>query len=351
MSKHSKIADELSNLDEDVLTFLADHNWDVSEQSSSLVNAGLDLPSSLQVNAGSDTPPSIPSSFTNVAPSCVQPVIEFVSKDNSDNISNSELASSVPTSQPYYLTNSATVTEDAGQQSTEANVLSSTGCSDHPSLDTGEVFDNPHDSLPSDHQDLSVANSQPASSTVEKNVSSKLYKCKQCGKRFFRYLSAKNHCKNTQFSWACSNCGISINKKCNVRRHIDRCNRRIVKEQNKKLATESETTPKICSYCKKEAKNEKALKTHIYSNHTKGSGSYSLLCESKFTGERYLKKHMTLKHNDAPQLKCNKCDNTSHSTSGLSRHFKRVHSMSDEDDLIENSEPNNNNDWNKYVIV
>jgi len=148
----------------------------------------------LQVN-DSDTPSSIPSSFPDVAPSCVQPVIKFVSEDNTDNISSSVLASSVPTGQPCYLTNSATVTEDAGQQSTAANVLSSTGGSDLPSLDTGEGFDNPHVSLPSDHQDLSVVNSQPATSTVEKNVARKLYKCKQCGKRFSRYLSAKKHCK------------------------------------------------------------------------------------------------------------------------------------------------------------
>ena len=222
------------------------------------------------------------------------------------------------------------VTEGTQQEPVAPNALSSPGVIEQPNHVTGGLTD--YTQVPSScsNQDASAVNSFSPASLDKKRVG-KIYKCRQCGKSFARYSSAHNHCSSTPFSWVCPKCGASINRKCNVRRHTDRCNKKIEKEQMEEVNSEADSIAHVCSYCQKESKNKNAPKSHIYSMHTKGEGTYECeLCSSKFNKERYLKKHMTLKHNKSAMLNCDQCDFVCHSKSGMGKHSKRAHSNIEE---------------------
>ena len=189
---------------------------------------------------------------------------------------------------------------------------------------------------PGPHCELSVNLPVADSSTCTSNqigTSSsdsvvKAYKCSKCHKSFSKFRTAQKHC--TPFSWICNSCGTKINKRGNVPRHIKRCERK--KEQTNRLTTHEQSTEKyLCDICKKEMKNKNSLRSHIYNMHKETSGDFGCeICTFRCDDERFLKKHMTMKHGDGPTIKCAKCQYRCHSKRGLRRHLELVHGVSNQ---------------------
>ena len=153
----------------------------------------------------------------------------------------------------------------------------------------------------------------------------RLYKCSKCKKQFSKFLTAKKHC--APFTWKCVDCGTSINKRGNVHRHKRRCAKQKLNNESAAVPTQIETTS-VCTFCKLELKNKNTLRSHIYNMHNEKAGILKCTqCIFRCDSERFLKKHMTLKHSDADARKvnCTMCSYTSFSASGLSRHVKKVH--------------------------
>ena len=167
-------------------------------------------------------------------------------------------------------------------------------------------------------------NQEPQASMEVKRSATKKYKCKTCSMEFVRQHWAKNHCK--PFSWVCDQCGTSISKKNNVKRHIQRCEKAKTKVNLPKV--EPTIQDRTCMFCERVFKNKKTCQSHIYKVHQKGEGEFKCSnCDFECRKSGYLKKHVTLVHKASEQFNCEECDITYLSANGLRRHKKTAHSI------------------------
>ena len=191
-------------------------------------------------------------------------------------------------------------------------------------LDNQELDSQELDNQELDNQELDVQEPHASRNTEVKRSAIKKYKCKTCSMEFVRQHWAKNHCK--PFSWVCDQCGTSISKKNNVKRHIQRCEKAKTKVNLPKV--EPTIQDRTCMFCERVFKNKKTCQSHIYKVHQKGEGEFKCSnCDFECRKSGYLKKHVTLVHKASEQFNCEECDITYLSANGLRRHKKTAHSI------------------------
>ena len=175
---------------------------------------------------------------------------------------------------------------------------------------------------------LAVVTGNSSKESVELESNKKVYKCKECGKAFSRFLFAKKHCTKKPVNWKCEVCGTTIarSKPSNVKRHRNRCEKKqadihsAVPEEINKLQEMK------CSFCDIVYKNEESLRTHVYKFHKQQEGDFVCsICDFRCIQERYLKKHMTLNHNEGELFQCDLCEYKCKYKGSVTRHSKLVH--------------------------
>ena len=157
----------------------------------------------------------------------------------------------------------------------------------------------------------------------------RVYKCKECGKMFARFKTAKEHCKKEFVSWKCEKCGtfIAKAKTSNIKRHNVRCDKRQCEVKISGASEEQTDSGEMeCTFCKNIYKNKSSLKTHIYTFHKKQEGEFKCSqCYFRCIKKGYLKKHITLYHNETEIMNCPHCEYSCVSTSGMRKHIRMAH--------------------------
>lgn len=160
--------------------------------------------------------------------------------------------------------------------------------------------------------------------SVRKDTKIQLFKCSKCDKSFSKRRYAMLHCK-TKKPWKCPQCSQEVKQAQNIKRHIERCNKR-------KTTTQAVTSPTPtfnCDICDKIYLFKYNLVRHKQKKHNSVQPR-ALVCNAKtcpFTTDnmQQLKRHQTMNHSSKQKLHCNNCVLEFLSASGLKKHVLTMH--------------------------
>ena len=154
-----------------------------------------------------------------------------------------------------------------------------------------------------------------------------IYYCSTCRKKFSKKPYAKNHCCKAQKVFKCSKCGFEIKHASNLRRHEKKCSVNQIASVDQK--DEANLT---CDECGKSFSKVTNLKRHKHKIH--GVAEEKIFkclvsgCNFATNDQKQLKKHNTMLHEiHSSPFRCDKCDLTCITSSGLNYHKASVHGV------------------------
>ena len=160
------------------------------------------------------------------------------------------------------------------------------------------------------------------------SISVKLYKCHTCGKEFSKKPYAKSHCR-AKPSWKCDLCGSEIKQASNVKRHKERCTRKL-KPAPAPAPTEKQLNVLHCAECGKEFPTAFNLVRHRKAKHNIEQVNQMKCsvegCNFSTVSGQQMKRHSTMAHTSTSMdVKCSKCEFICFTESGLRKHMRIVH--------------------------
>ncbi|XP_033231843.1 zinc finger protein 678-like [Belonocnema kinseyi] len=176
------------------------------------------------------------------------------------------------------------------------------------------------------------------------------HKCNIC---FRSYTLLKNLNQHKRFKhsvvkalWFCDFCGISMNLKSSLARHIVSCHLQTTKirhkcnkcprsytamgvlNRHKRLYHETDKPQFICDFCGHKANEKASLSKHISSRHLQSSQirHNCNVCSRSYTTTSALNQHKRAEHATVkPQFTCDYCCHNTNRKSSLSRHMIARH--------------------------